>query len=446
MKLHLTIVFVLAVAPLSFGQTPSVSPVPTQSASPEKTRAKTFGSSLRKYKPKELRDFQDRPKSNEPDDVETIRVTTDLVVNDVLVTDQNGKMITELNKDDFVVTEDGAPQKIEVFSSGESLSVPRSMVLIIDCNFLQAPYLKNSIQAAKMLVDRLAPQDKMAIVTVDVKLVVDFTADKTLLKNKLSSLLKDPILESRKELEALFPQIKDDPRLSKRVWDIWEKNGVGPGREFEALLAVLNEMFDREDRQRIVIFQGDGNEIIQLAPDNDTSLRIASSAGEEARVRFNREKTAKTFQFSDIKEAIERSRATIYSVAPGIRFLGLSNEEQKARAEIALTNLYRAFGGRGEAPARLRELDQSLLEEMLLAGQIAMFRIAELSGGNLGFIEKPEDAEGVYSNIFKLISNRYVIGYYPSNQVRDRKRREVKVEVRNHPEYVVTGRKAYRPQ
>src|SRR5438093_3482942 len=300
MKLHLTIVLFLALASPCFEQTPSASPTPTQSASPEKTRAKTFGSSLRKYKPKELRDFQDRPKSNEPDDVETIRVTTDLVVNDVLVKDQNGKMVTELNKDDFVVTEDGAPQKIEVFSLGESLSVPRSMVLIIDCNFLQAPYLKNSIQAAKMLVDRLAPQDKMAIVTVDVKLVVDFTADKTLLKNKLSSLLKDPILESRKELEALLPQIKDDARLSKRVWDIWEKNGVGPGREFEALLAVLNEMFDREDRQRIVIFQGDGNEIIELKPDSDPIYKIANSTWDKARPGFNNKKPVKNFEFSDI--------------------------------------------------------------------------------------------------------------------------------------------------
>src|SRR2546425_3172268 len=99
MKLHLTIVFVLAVAPLSFGQTPSVSRQPTQSASPEKTRARTFGSSLRKYKPKELRDFQDGPKSAESDDVETLRIITDLVVNDVLVTDQNGKMISELKKE-----------------------------------------------------------------------------------------------------------------------------------------------------------------------------------------------------------------------------------------------------------------------------------------------------------------------------------------------------------
>src|SRR5436309_13828876 len=164
MKLHLTIVFVLAVAPLSFGQTPSVSPVPTQSASPEKTRAKTFGSSLRKYKPKELRDFQDRPKSNEPDDVETIRVTTDLVVNDVLVKDQNGKMVTELNKDDFVVTEDGALQKIEVFSSGESATVPRSIVLIINSCTLIVPYINKSIAAAITLVDDLSTEYHIAFV------------------------------------------------------------------------------------------------------------------------------------------------------------------------------------------------------------------------------------------------------------------------------------------
>jgi|SRR6266568_2711420 len=447
MRISLIIGLFLALASPCFEQTPSASPTPTPPASPEKTRVKTFGSSLQKYKPKELRDFQNRPKSNEPDDVEIVRVRTDLVVNDVLVTDQNGKMVTELNKDDFLVTEDGAPQKIEVFSPGESLSVPRSIVLIIDCYIAQAPYLKNSIQAAKMLVDRLAPQDKMAIVTVDVKLVVDFTADKTRLKNKLSSLLKDPILESRKELIALLPQFKDDPHLlTRRYFDILEKNGVGPGKEFEALLAVLNEMFDREDRQRIVIFQGDGSEAIQLTPDNDTSYQIANSAWEKAHARFNPKKPVKNFEFSDIKEAIERSRATIYSVAPGIRFLGLSNEEQQARAKLSFTNAFRAMYGREAPLSRLREEFPSQYGEMLLAGQTAMFRIAELSGGNLGFIEKPEDAEGVYSNIFKLISNRYLIGYYPTNQARDGKRREMKVEVRSHPEYIVTGRKAYFPQ
>ena len=75
-----------------------------------------------------------------------------------------------------------------------------------------------------------------------------------------------------------------------------------------------------------------------------------------------------------------------------------------------------------------------------------MVRVAELSGGNAGFIEKPEDAENIYSEIFTVIKNRYVIGYYPTNEQKDGKRREVKIEVRNHPEYIVTGRKGYFPK
>jgi VWFA-related protein len=415
MKLHLTIVFVLALASPCFGQTPSASPVPTQSASPEKPRARTFGSSLGKYRDKEQQNFQNKQKTDESDDVETIRITTDLVVNDVLVTDQNGKMINELNKDDFVVTEDGAPQKIEVFSPGENGTVPRSIVLIIDCGTPQAPYLKNSIQAAKILVDKLAQQDKMAIVTVDVRLRTDFTQDKTLLKKTLDSLEKKDIK-------------------------------LAGGAEFNALLAVLNEMFAAEDRQRIIVFQGDGSEIIWLKADKDGPYPVPDFTREFVLRWIPRRKAMQNFGFSDVKEAIERSRATIYSVTPGIRFLGFSKEEQKARAKISFTNTYRSMGFREASLSIMLEEFQSPFEEMLLAGQTAMLRVAELSGGNLGFIEKPEDAEDIYSNIFKLIRNRYVIGYYPTNQGRDGKRREMKVEVRNHPEYIVTGRKAYLPQ
>lgn len=430
MKLSLIIGLFLALASPCFEQTPSASPTPTPPASSEKTRAKTFGSSLQKYKPKELRDFQDRPKSNEPDDVETIRVTTDLVVNDVLVTDQNNKMVTELNKEDFVVTEDSTPQKIEVFSRGENASAPRSIVLIINSSTPNVAYLKKSLAAAKTLVDELSPQDKMAIVTVDVRLLVDFTENKTLLKKTLDSVEKKS-LEMR-----VIP-------------------GGGGGLEFEALLATLNEMFEEKNRQPIIIFQGDATEVMWLKPDKDAPYPIYDSIKEISGWRYwEKEKWMSHLGFSDVKEAIERSRATIYSVATGIRFLGFSKKERMARGKISVENLRRSiFLGLRVNPriiASFRYRDSKvfteIFTEVLTAAQTAMLRIAELSGGNLGFIEKPEDAEGVYSNIFKLISNRYLIGYYPTKQARDGKRREMKVEVRNHPEYIVTGRNAYFPQ
>ena len=414
MKHCFLIVLFLTTASSPFGQTPSASPMPAQPATPQTNRTKDFGSSLKKYeKKKQRKDSQNKRKSSDPVDDETIRIKTDLVVSDVLVTDQKSNVIVNLKKDDLIITEDGAPQTIEIFSSGESVTIPRSIVLIVDCLAPQRPYLKNSINAAKILVDKLNPKDKMAIVTVDIKLRQDFTTDKTLLKQLLDTLEK-------KDVE---------------IWGGWE---------FNTLLTVLNEMFDEESRQRIIIFQSDGSQVIWLKPDKDSPYPVSYSTRYNSGMKYTDEKYLPKFGFSDVKEAIEKSGATIYSVIPGVRFLGFSEKEQLARAKITLAELDQAFGWKN-LPYLIKTQVYAEAERKA-AGQTAMFKVAELSGGNAGFIEKPEDAENIYADIFTVIKNRYVIGYYPTNQSRDGKRRSIKIEVRNHPEYVVTGRKAYLPE
>ena len=319
-------------------------------------------------------------------------------------------MIVNLKKEDFVVSEDGVPQTIEVFSPGESATIPRSVVLVIDCSPPQAPYMKKSIEAAKILVDKLGPKDKMAIATTDFQLRSDFTTDKTLLKQALDSL------DTIKNYNS----------------------------EFEVLLAVLNEMFDEKGRQRIIIIQSTGVHVMWLKPDQDSPYPVSYSTRYNSGMKYTGEQSMSKFGFSEVKEAIERSQATIYSVIPGIRFLGLSEKEQLARARITLAELDQAFGWKN-LPFLLKT--QLYAEaEAKTAGQTAMFKVAELSGGNAGFIEKPEDAENIYSDIFTVIKNRYVIGYYPTNQSRDGKPRNVKIEVRSHPEYAITGRQAYFPK
>src|SRR5438105_658793 len=80
-------------------QTPSASPIPMQSAPPEQPRIRNFGSSLKRYEKKERRKTQN--KSNERDD-DVVRVSADLVVSDVLVTNQKGNVILGLQKEDFI--------------------------------------------------------------------------------------------------------------------------------------------------------------------------------------------------------------------------------------------------------------------------------------------------------------------------------------------------------
>ncbi len=396
-------------AAVSFGQT---------TPPPRSEKTNVFGTSLQRYDQRrpnvkrdgEINEQRDGDK-NEPSDSETIRVKTNLVVNNILVTDKNGLTIANLHKSDFVVTENEAPQAIEVFSAGESASLPNSIVLIIDYSGSQAPFIDNSIQAAELLVDKLRARDKMAIVTDDINLLVDFTTDKIVLKNALESL-KNNVSKDKK---------------------------TGRSRQFSALLAVLNEMFDETNLRPTIIFQTDGDEIATLKPNSDAPDQILDAN----RMRFRNALITENFGLSDIRASLDRSRATIYSIVSGIPFLGLSKQERLTRAKILMEQQLKALGlGNRNLPKMTNELLE-IEADRSEAAQSAMFNLAELSGGETSFLEKSQDADGIYSKILNRINNRYSIGYYPTNENLDGKRRTVKIEVRNHPEYVVTGRKNY---
>src|SRR5437899_3097331 len=58
---------------------------------------------------------QDKKQRSPDDDV--IRVTSNLVSLDVIVKDKKGKAITDLRAEDFTVSENGVPQKVEFFDS-----------------------------------------------------------------------------------------------------------------------------------------------------------------------------------------------------------------------------------------------------------------------------------------------------------------------------------------
>src|SRR6266481_4809232 len=60
---------------------------------------------------------QDKKQTRSADDDDIIKVTSNLVSLDVIVKDKKGKAVTDLNREDFTVTENGVAQKIEFFDS-----------------------------------------------------------------------------------------------------------------------------------------------------------------------------------------------------------------------------------------------------------------------------------------------------------------------------------------
>ncbi|HEU4770294.1 MAG TPA: VWA domain-containing protein, partial [Pyrinomonadaceae bacterium] len=157
----------------------------------EKPELKDFGSSLKKLKwdpEKNATAEINYGSSSEDDDV--IKIETSLVVSELLVLDKQNRPVEGLKQSDFVITEEGTPQQVGHFLLGDNRSLPRSIVLIIDYSGSQFPYIKNSVAAASVLVDKLGPYDRMTIVTDDVEVLVGFTNDKRELKKKLNTLVE----------------------------------------------------------------------------------------------------------------------------------------------------------------------------------------------------------------------------------------------------------------
>ena len=337
-----------------------------------------------------------------PDD--SIKLDTLLVVFDVLVvTGPNQQIVKGLTKNDFIVTEDGGPQQVATFAMGDDATLRRSIILIIDYSGSQAPYLQTSIEAARTLVSKLSSQDEMAIVTDDVEILVDFTRDK---KRLVSTLDK----------------------IRKRVF---EKHGHGRSLQFTALFAALRELTDNKNSRPIIIFQTDGDEAAGFK-DQPDAARFAFLRGDKASSEYG---------LSDIYREAERSRATIYSVVTSQRLIGLPSEEYKKQVAELFTT--RGFVRPGEPVDPEQASLMRLFGELFKRGQLATVRVATLTGGWTAWLERPDQAETIYSQILSDINQRYIIGYYPASSSRDGKRRNVVIEVKGHPEYKIHGRTSY---
>src|SRR3954466_11896132 len=64
------------------------------------------------------------PQTQKPEDAEVVRITTNLVQVDAVVTDNHGKLITDLKPDEVEIFEDGHKQKITNFSFNLSVTAP----------------------------------------------------------------------------------------------------------------------------------------------------------------------------------------------------------------------------------------------------------------------------------------------------------------------------------
>jgi hypothetical protein len=365
-------------------------------------RKKDFGKSLKRYDlPAE------KSKQAQSSDADEIRVETDLVVTDALVIDAKGSLVAGLNRDDFIVREDGIVQDIELFAPAANNKLAKSIVLITDSNSFSAERRRN-LEAIRSLINWLGPNDRLAIVSDNLKLLTDFTSDKKVLQDALNPI----------------------------------KRPHGPSwREFSSLLAVINELLSGNDVRPIILFQVRGDEALLLRPIWSAHEAICKRSG-------RREICERAFSLKDVLSVVEQSRVTIYGIIPSERIVGLQKEEQTRRIHTLLDIFSDEAHNRTDEKERasFREKWKELTLRETEAMQQSVLDVTNVSGGFTTFLESTANFVDIYSSIFKTIDNRYTVGYYSKADWPTNVRRTVTLEVKDRPEYVVLSRKSYVPR
>ena len=125
------------------------------------------------------------PSRQSPADEQTLKLRSDLVLVDVLpVQKRTGRVIGDLRRDDFTISEDGVQQTVEYFSKDK---LPVSVVLLVDRAGCVNPFNEQIRAATIKAISHLKPEDEVAIMTFSnkVALVQPFTRDRSLVADKI---------------------------------------------------------------------------------------------------------------------------------------------------------------------------------------------------------------------------------------------------------------------
>jgi VWFA-related protein len=127
-------------------------------------------------------------KGQTPDPADTIRIDTDLVNLNVIVFNRNASQtVAPLEQKDFAVFENGEPQEILFFASGET---PFDLVLLLDLSGSTVDKIDLIRQSSKRFVDAARPSDRIAIFAfaADIQVVSRLSSDHAALKKSIDDI------------------------------------------------------------------------------------------------------------------------------------------------------------------------------------------------------------------------------------------------------------------
>lgn len=267
-------------------------------------------------------------------DEDVIKVDSSIVRLNVGVADRQGRPVTNLNKENFTLFEDGVKQQISNF---EPTVAPFSVVILLDMSGSTLGFREVIRQSAARFIQALAPEDRVAVVEFydKVNLLNDFTTNRKSIFNSINSANGRGKTQLYKALDFSLGKLSKEGKRRKAI--IVLTDGADSGardadriylekiKESDIVSAIkpdandaLSRVLNKSDNQGVTIYPlalptGDPAKLAEPTP-----IQVAMYNASRLRLQILADRTGGTFNAINHLEDMGRFYA---SVAADLRAL-----------------------------------------------------------------------------------------------------------------------------
>lgn len=281
-----------------------------------------------------------------------IAVETKVVTVFATVHDKHGKIVPALNRDDFILEQDGQPQPITNFAREKDVAL--TMGLLVDTSRSQQRVLGEERSASYSFLDHLLRDDK------DQAFVIHFDREVELLQDLTSS---------RQKLESGL-KLLDTPELERASDHDGHPHEGGGTLLYDAVYLASNDLMKKQQGQKALVVLSDGVD------------------------RGSKE------SLKDAIEAAQRANTVVYSI------LFKDDQAYEQRQRGGWGGWGGGMGGRGGGRGRYPQQERP-------DGKKILDQISKETGGRLFEVSKKQTVNDIYSQISEELRNQYILGYTP---------------------------------
>ncbi len=398
-----------------------------------------------------------KPKVNAPppppqdQDVETLKIDTNLVTVPVIASSRTGTYIPDLKKDEFKIAEDGVGQEIAFLAS---VNAPFHLVLMLDTSNSTQGKLPQIQRSAITFLEQLGPNDKVKVISFDGELHDwnDFTSDKAILRN---AILKTKTSDNTRVYDAVQLALDMLRPIQQRRAIVIFTDGMdwhSEGSTFESTIHDLDESgvivypirFDtRADTERLARQQDSQTNGGQLP--TSSVLRQPPSGT-----------TPTTFPSDEPFPVPTQKRSSLPLPDPKVIFgRGTQVPTNSPTGPFPdtmpdpTTRRDPNDPSRHPNPGTIKDTQPQndsitgMLNNLYLMADSYLKELADRSGGQVYRADTINSLPQAFSAIAAELRTQYLLGYYPTNKARDGSYRKIQVKT-SRKDIAVRARPGYR--